>query len=238
MPERYISIDLETTGLSVKEDEIIEIGAVRIESGKEVDSFHTLVKPSMKISNRITDLTGITNDEVKDCPIFAEIQQDLLTFLGEDILLGQRLLFDYSFIKRSLVHHGGISNKGNDTFARNGIDTLRIAREKLPQLESKTLSALCEYYRIDLTAHRALNDARATALLYEKMKEEFGIKKEDYLQELVHKVKREGPASKAQKERLYQQLEKHHITPDYDVERLTKNKASRYLDMILAEYGR
>ena len=113
-------------------------------------------------------------------------------------------------------------------------------------MESRSLGALCKHYRIAIDAHKAEEDARATALLYMKMWEEFGdvtdldASKNKFFKpyQLVYKIKKEGPATKAQKERLYRELDKHKIVPEYDVEKLTKNEASRYLDRILSEYGR
>jgi len=141
------------------------------------------------------------------------------------------------------THTKWMKEKG---FEKRGIDTLKIARAFLPELESRSLEALCKYYNISLNAHRAEEDARATALLYGRLWEAFGdnehaeASKNKIFQPypLIYKIKKEGPATKAQKERLYRELDKHKIVPEYDVEHLTKNEASRYLDRILSEYGR
>ena len=126
------------------------------------------------------------------------------------------------------------------------IDTLKIARAFLPAIESRSLGSLCEYYQIPIDAHKAEEDARATAILYGKLWERFGdstnteVSKNKIFQPypLIYKIKKEGPATRAQKERLYRELDKHKIVPEYDVERLTKNEASRYLDRIFSEHGR
>ncbi len=234
----YVSIDLETTGLNAKEDTILEIGAIRVRNGVETAFFHTLIDPKREIPQHITELTGITSSDIKGKPIFREIQNELLEFLGNDVLLGHSLLFDYSFLKRAFINNGAITKKGKGNFDRQGIDTLKMARQKLDSLESRSLGALCKYYNIPLSAHRALNDACATSLLYQKMAEQFYNEQDDCSYPLIYKVKKEGPITAAQKERLYKLLDKHKIVSKYDIEHLTKNEADRYLDKILAEFGR
>ena len=131
-----------------------------------------------------------------------------------------------------------VTNKRS--FERQGIDTLRIARRFLPQLEHRTLEFLCKHYEIPHTAHRALEDAKATNMLYQLFVNDFYNEEEPCfkLQPLIYQVKKETPITKPQKERLYRLLEKHGIVPDYDVEKLTRSEASRHTDKILAMYGR
>ena len=242
----FVSIDLETTGLLPKEDRIIEIAAVRFQSGKETEVFHTYVNPGREVPQRITELTGISSEMLSKAPFFSEICEELLSFIGEDVLMAHHISFDYAFLKRAVVNQMPPQWMKEKGFDKKGIDTLKIARSFLPTIESRSLRALCEYYRIPILAHRAEEDARATALLYEKMWEQFGsdedinASKNKLFQPypLVYKIKREGPATKAQKERLYRELDKHKIVPEYNIEGLTKNEASRYLDRILSEYGR
>lgn len=246
MIKDFISIDLETTGLLVKEDRIIELAAVRFRDGKEVDSFHTYLNPEREIPQRITELTGITFEMVKDAPHFSDIYQDILDFIGDDVLMAHHVSSDYAFLKRALINQMPPEWGKKNGFEKLGMDTLKPARNFLPTLESKSLGTLCEYYKIPLDAHRALEDARATASLYFKLWEEFGDTKNPDSSKnalflprpLIYKVKKECPATRAQKERLYRELEKHKIVPEYEVEGLTKNEASRYLDRILSEYGR
>jgi DNA polymerase-3 subunit alpha (Gram-positive type) len=229
----YVSIDLETTGLNPKRDKIIEIGAIKIEEGVVTDTFSTFVNPARKLEEHITELTGIHDEELLSAPYIADILPELLKFIGENTLLGHSILFDYSFIKKAAV-----DNKL--TFEKNGIDTLKIARKYLTNLEHRNLDYLCRYYEIPHHAHRALEDAKATDLLYRKLTEQFFDKGDSIFapSQLVYKVKRDTPASKQQKERLYRLLELHKIIPEADVEQLTKSEASRLTDKILAKYGR
>ena len=123
------------------------------------------------------------------------------------------------------------------SFERNAVDTLKIARKYLTDLESRSLDYLCKYYEIPHKAHRALEDARATHLLYGKLVEQFGDKEpaEGGLfvpVQLNYQVKRDTPATKAQKEQLYRLLEQKRINLPVDIEQLTRSEASRLVDKI------
>lgn len=229
MINSYVCIDLETTGLNPKLDKIIEIGAVKVIEGKRTDTFSTYVNPGRKLEERIIELTGITQQQVDTAEDIAQVLPRFLEFLEDLPLVGHRILFDYSFLKKAAVNQKFI-------FEKNGIDTLRIARCFLPGLEHRTLEYLCEYYQIPHHAHRALKDAEATARLYELLAEQF-LNKDTKLfeaQPLHYAVKKDTPATKAQKERLYRLIEQRKLEVDYDVEKLTRSEASRYTDIILA----
>lgn len=231
--DSYVSIDLETTGLNPKRDRIIEIGAIKFVDGEKTESFSTFVNPARKLDQTIIDLTGIRDEELADAPYIDSVLPRLIDFLGELPLLGHSILFDYSFIKKAAV-----DNKLS--FEKSGIDTLKIARKFLAKLEHRNLDYLCNYYKIPHNAHRAFADAEATAELYRKLVENFYDAKDSLFlpSPLIFKVKRDTPASKQQKERLYKLLVQHKITLEADVEHLTKSEASRFTDKILAKYGR
>lgn len=231
MLQDYVCIDLETTGLNPKGDRIIEIGAVKVREGQKTETLQILINPERRVEPRVQELTGISEKELEHCPVLEEVFPKIQEFLGEDILLGHHLMFDYSFLKRAYVNR-------KLPFERKGIDTLKLARRYLPELPSRGLGALCQHYGIEHTAHRALGDVLATVALYEHLKEQFYEEVFFAPRELVYKVKKEGPITRAQKEQLYLLLDKHKIVPDYVVESLTKNEASRYLDQIRAAYGR
>lgn len=236
MPEAvrdYLCVDLETTGLSPKLDKIIEIGAVKVKDDRIVDVFETFVRPGRTLSEKVISLTGIREADLERAPVMEEVLPRFLDFSEELPLVGHRILFDYSFLKRAAVNE-------KLSFTRDGIDTLRISRKFLPGLPSKRLGDLCAHYGIEIQAHRALGDARATHFLYRKLREDFYERNEKEFMpvRLVCQVKREGPATPAQKERLARLLALHHITPEYEVAMLTKNEASRQIDKILAAYGK
>ena len=233
--ENYICIDLETTGLNPKTDRIIEIGAIKVREGRITEVFETFINPGRLLEERIVELTGISDEMLKNAPDINEVLPALLTFVGEDVLLGHSVLFDYSFLKKAAVNN-------KLTFERQGIDTLKIARRYLTELPSRSLDCLCNHYRIAHKAHRALEDAKATCCLYDKLWEDFNDR-EDALKifepvPLHYQVKRDTPITPAQKERLYKLLNKHKITIEYELDKLTRSEASRYTDQILAKYGR
>lgn len=238
MTDSYVCIDLETTGLNPKTDKIIEIGAVKVEKHVIVGEWQTFVNPGRLLDEHITTLTGISDKQLAEAPVIEQVLPGLLEMIGDRVLLGHGVLFDYSFIKRAAVAR-------RLSFESEGIDTLKIARKYLSDLESRSLGYLCGYYDIPHHAHRALHDARATVALYQKLTELFyereeteGNKSLFRPKKLRHNVKRDTPATKAQKEQLYKLKDRHRLILDYDIEKLTRSEASRRIDRILAEYGR
>jgi len=237
MTDTFIVIDTETTGLDAKSDKVIEIGAVKVEQGRVTDRFDIFVNPGRQLSEFITELTGITGEMLEDAPKEKEALQRFLDFAGDEILLGHHLIFDYSFLKRMAVNQ-------KVEFERKGMDTLKIARHCLPQLEKRTLKYLCEYYGIvNAHAHRACDDAMATLELYQRMVQQFydGTSEKQKLfspEPLLYQAKKESPITAAQVRYLKALVEYHHLTLEEKVEQMTKNAASRKIDQILSTYGR
>ena len=227
----FICIDLETTGLNPKKDRIIEIGAVKVRNGQAVETFQQLIDPKQQLEERVEILTGISSKELEGQPTIQEVLPALKEFLGEDVLLGHRVLFDYSFLKRAFTNE-------KISFERKGIDTLKLARQFVSDCESKKLESLCQHYDIKHQAHRALGDALATVVLYQILVDKYYQEDVFAPKPLEFKVKKESPITKAQKERLTLLLAKHNLEPKYEIASMTKNEASRYMDQILATYGR
>lgn len=249
MINSFICLDLETTGLNPKTDKIIEIGAIRIENGVETGIFETFVNPGRLLEERIVELTGINDADLENAPLIQEVLPQFLEFAKDLPLLGHSVLFDFSFIKKAAVNQ-------KLTFEREGIDTLKIARQYLTEFPHRSLGYLCEYYQIPHHAHRALEDARATIRLHEILWEQFGqqetmtdvSEKSDMSEQkknslfmpakLIYQAKKDSPITKNQKERLLKLIKQHKIDTVYDIDKLTKSEASRYTDQILAMYGR
>lgn len=227
----FTAIDTETTGLNPKSDRMIEVGAVKVRNGKITERFESLINPGRKLEERIIQLTGITQEDLEHAPSIEEVLPDLLSFVGDDVLLGHKIMFDYSFIKKAAVNQ-------HFAFEKKGIDTLKLARRFLPELESKRLTSLCEYYGIKYDAHRAASDAMAATELYFKLSKQFPDEDAYEPVQLIYKVKRESPITEKQKERLYKLTEKHKIEIDYEIDKLTKSEASRITDKIILQYGR
>lgn len=233
MTDSYISIDLETTGLNPKLDKIMEIGAVKVIGGQHQETFCTFINPGRKLEERIAQLTGIRQEQLEGAPSIEEALPCLLEFLGDLPLVGHRILFDYSFLKKAAANQ-------KLSFEKEAIDTLKIARRFLMGLEHRTLGYLCKYYEIPHHAHRALDDAIAASSLYQILTRQFYEDEDNLFQptKLVYKVKRDTPVTKAQKERLYRLAQQHKLILDVDVEKLTRSEASRITDKILSACGR
>lgn len=224
----YIALDVETTGLRVKEDRIIEIAAVKVIDGREVACFNTLINPHMRLSEYTRDITGIEEEQLLDKPGIEDVMPEFFEFIEELPLLGHRILFDYSFIKKAAVNLGIEFNK-------EGIDTLELARFCLPKEQSKVLKEACKFMNIDMKDwHRALPDARASHSLYQALKLRFAdcLADKKIKKELKFKIKREQKASRTQKEHLQNILNCHKITLEIDIDTLSKNQISRIIDKI------
>ena len=226
----YTVLDLEMTGLAPKKDKVIEIGAVRVRGGQRIDTFATLVRPGMSIPQNVVELTGIT-DAMADTGMQEDAAMErLLEFIGNDVLVGHNLNFDYSFIKQWAVNH-------RRSLQLSACDTLRIARALLPGEQSKKLESLCVYFQIEREhAHRALDDAIETYKVFEKLKEIKGASPELFVPKpLIYKAKRQTPATAHQKERLKELLEQYEIEDTIPWEVLTRSEASRLTDQIRAK---
>lgn len=234
MIDSYVSLDLETTGLSPTKSRILEIGARRVEKGVICGSYETLVNAGVRIDPRIVELTGITQEMAESGTDTRRAVEGLLEFCGDLPLLGHNIIFDYSFVKHNAVNL-------NLTFEKSGVDTLRIARRLLPDLEHKNLTALCAHYHIEQgRAHRAGDDAAATLELYRRLCEEFPEGPPELFdpRPLLFKTKKQGPITAAQKGYLNDLVKYHKIILEVSVETLTKNEASRLIDNIIREHGR
>ena len=159
----YVVFDLETTGLDATKEEIIEIGACKVVDGRIDEIFSTFVKPSKHISKEITDLTSINDEMVKDAPTINYVLPDFYKFCENATLVCQNVAFDISFIHN-------ISKKLSYNFNHPTMDTMIMARQKLPGLKNYKLGTIVERLNISLeNAHRAIDDATATAKAFIKL---------------------------------------------------------------------
>ena len=159
----YVVFDLETTGLEANKEEIIEIGACKIVNGRIDETFATFVKPSKHIPREITELTGIDDSMVENAPTINYVMPDFYKFCDSATLVAHNIAFHISF-----VHN--MSKKLSYNFNHPNMDTMAMAREKLPGLKNYKLGTIVEKLNIVLdNAHRAINDATATAKAFIKM---------------------------------------------------------------------
>lgn len=160
--DSFVCIDLETTGLDYDYDKIIEIGAVKYLKGEKAGEFSQLINPGVSITPDITQLTGISNDDVTDSPSIDEVIPHLEQFLEDTpLFVGHNVYFDISFIKRHLTE------KYSTIINSLAADTAALARLVWPGQKSYSLFNLSEFIGIkEPPTHRALKDAEVTAELY------------------------------------------------------------------------
>ena len=155
----YVVVDVETTGGSGSFHRVTEVGAVKIQNGKVIDEFQTLINPGRSIPWFITGITGITNEMVASAPTYLEIADKFLGFLDGAIFVAHNVMFDYGFIQREFSRAG-------INFVRAHLCTCAGMRKTHPGLKSYSLKNLTQHFQINLDQHhRALSDARAAAQL-------------------------------------------------------------------------
>ena len=236
MINEYVVLDLEMTGLSAKTDQIIEIGAVKIKDNQVVETMECLVNPRCKIPTRVVKLTGITDEMVQSGRDRDEAMRELLVFIDGQVLVGQNINFDYSFLKQWAVNH-------KCPLEAKACDTLKLARMLLPAEQPKKLENLCQYFGIERAReHRALDDAIETWQVFEKLKE-LGSSLENadtYFapRTLEYRAKKQSPATPRQIQRLKEYRELHQIDDEINWENLTKSEASRIMDKYILVHGR
>lgn len=175
-----IVLDFETTGLNTSKDRIIEIGAVKMLGGQVVDSFGELVNPGMLLPERITEITHITDQMLRDRPTAAELLPRLLTFMDGCPIAAHNARFDCAVLESEL-------KRLNLHYDAPQLDTLALARKLYPELKSHRLSAVCRHLGVSLKgAHRAVNDAAATAQCLARMMDEARKKGAVTLDDLNH----------------------------------------------------
>jgi DNA polymerase-3 subunit alpha (Gram-positive type) len=232
--DSYVVFDIETTGISPMDSRITEIGAVKIVKGKIVDEFNQLINPQISIPKNIVELTGISDELVKNKPSIELVLPQFLDFCEGFNILGHNIKFDFSFIKANAIKLG-------QSFEKKEIDTLAISRIVLKDLPSKRLEAMCDYYKIDyLNGHRAFNDAYATYNLFIHLKENYYEDNKDLFvpKSIQWKPKKASSITYKQKAYLEALIRKHNVIFNKQIDELTKSEASKAIDNIISTYGR
>lgn len=161
----YVVIDIETTGLDSRFDDIIELAAVRVSNAQITDKFQSLVKPGQPIPPYITDLTGISDQMVAGASLLESTLPQFLSFVGDSIVVAHNANFDINFI------YDFARLLDLPPFSNDFIDTLRLSRRLFPQWDNHKLGTLTQELNIPRAEeHRALSDCIQASRCYEAMK--------------------------------------------------------------------
>ena len=164
----YVVVDVETTGAKTPPNRITEIGAYRVSRGRIVAEFQTLVNPQIPIPPFITQLTGITDEMVRDAPLFGEVVAGWLGFIERAVLVAHNAPFDIRFLNHEI---GLIYPELRMVNAH--LCTVSLARRILPpapELPNRRLHTVADYFNVPIhNRHRAAGDARATAEIFLRM---------------------------------------------------------------------
>ncbi len=159
-------VDVETTGMSATHNRVIEVAIIRIEGSKIEDTFTTLINPQIIIPSFITHITGISNQDVENAPIFSEVKKKVKTFLKGATFVAHNVWFDYSFIKNEL-------EREEISFESKRCCTVRMSRRLYPQYKSHSLANIIERFGFTYkNRHRAYDDAHVLWQFLKKIKKE------------------------------------------------------------------
>lgn len=228
----FIVFDVETTGLSAAKERLTEIGAVRMKNSEVLDRFDTFVNPEMPIPAKITELTGITDEMVKEAPKEKEALEKFYAFCGGcTVLVAHNAGFDTGFLKAAAARSGL-------PYAFTSIDTVPVARALYPHLKNHKLDTVAEYLKLPpFQHHRACDDAKVLADIFvhliKDMKETKGITAIDGINTLLSGVdmKKTRPyhliilaKNLVGLKNLYQLISWSHLENFYRKPRITKTK--------------
>ncbi len=161
--QEFVAFDLETTGLSSRDDRIIEIGAVILKDGQEIDRFQTFVDPERQLERKIVELTGITDEMLQGAPKIQEILPKFLEFVGDRVLVAHNSDFDTGFIRAECQRQGL-------PYRYTAADTLILSQNLLQHLSKFKLDIVSNALNLpDFNHHRAGDDAMTCGLIMTKL---------------------------------------------------------------------
>ena len=177
----YCVLDLETTGFSAKTEKITEVGIMKVKNGEVIDEFSCFVNPEKHIPERVTEVTNITDEMVKDAKTIEQVFPEILDFIKDSVLVAHNAPFDMGFLKQNAKVLGY-------EFDYTYIDTLSLAKDLFPDYKKYKLGKIAENLGIKVeVAHRALDDVDTTVKVFRVMLDmlkERGAKKVDDIDEV------------------------------------------------------
>ncbi len=174
-----IVLDIETTGLDYKRERIVEFAAIRLENGKEVDRYETLINPQQHIRKSSIQIHGITEEMVENEPFEKDVIDDILNFIGDYTIIGHNIIFDFSFLNEASLRHK------NKPLVNHRIDSQFLYKEVFPDEECPNLDNLSARFGVSVeNRHRAMGDTEVLAKVYPKLKKLYEKKYDWQLKQL------------------------------------------------------
>ena len=221
----YIAIDLETTGIRLSKDKIIEVGLLKVKDSHIIDTFSCVINPDMQVDNKILELTKISENELENAKRIHEVINHIVDFCEDYVLLGHNTIFDYSFVKKE-------ANRAGLEFEKRGTDTYKLCKRVLPENVRKNLTEACGYFGIERkNSHRAFSDAFYTHVLFQEIIKNFKTL-EISPEAMKVKIKKFVPIRKRTKEDLQKLLNCHRIGCKVNIDLLSESEAKRMMDKI------
>lgn len=221
----YIAIDLETTGIRLSKDKIIEVGLLKVKDSHIIDTFSCVINPDMQVDDKILELTKISKNELENAKRIHEVINHIVDFCEEYVLLGHNTIFDYSFVKKE-------ANRAGLEFEKRGIDTYKLCKKVLPENVRKNLTDACNYFGIERkNSHRAFSDAYYTHVLFQEIIKNFKTL-EISSEAMKVKIKKFVSIRKRTKEDLQKLLNCHRIGCKVNIDLLSESEAKRMMDKI------
>ncbi|RJQ24678.1 hypothetical protein C4577_07170 [Candidatus Parcubacteria bacterium] len=165
LPKALAFVDIETTGTRIDYDRIIEIGIIRVEEDKEIETFQTLINPQIYTSTYIEKMTGISKEDLERAPSFSSVKNQILELLIDAVFVAHNVRFDYGFLKKEFKQE-------EITYYSKHLCTVKLSRFLYPNFKNHSLDVLISRFNLHCAQrHRAFSDVRAIWDFYKLAKE-------------------------------------------------------------------